>query len=317
MLTCIQAADTFKITIVANGNNDQGPYSATQLAAGKNLEAVLDSENMLSVGYPTPLEVWETGGSPPFVPDINTPTDTNEPYLVWLDSVLNRADLPQVISTSYGDDEQTVPRSYAERACSGFAQLGARGISLFFSSGDAGVGEDGTCFSNDGKNTTMFLPSFPASCPWVTTVGGTAGFEPEVAVSRFASGGGFSNYFSMPSYQSKTIKAYIKSLKGLHDGLYNKTGRAYPEISAQSNHDAIVWNGTIRTIGGTSASSPTVAAIFALVNDALLAKGKPTLGFLNPWLYSGAGKTFTDILSGSSFGCKYADVSLSSSSLRR
>lgn len=40
-----------------------------------------------------------------------------------------------------------------------------------------------------------------------------------------------------------------------------------------------------------------------LVNDALLAAGKKPLGFLNPWLYSGAYKTFTDVTIGSSFGC--------------
>jgi tripeptidyl-peptidase-1 len=67
----------------------------------------------------------------------------------------------------------------------------------------------------------------------VTTVGGTEAFEPEVAVKRFASGGGFSNYFSQPKYQSTTVNAYVKSLNGLHDGLYSKQGRAYPDVAAQ------------------------------------------------------------------------------------
>jgi len=297
------AADTFKIINIANANNDQGPYTPAQIAAGKNIEAVLDSENILSVAYPLPLTVWQTGGSPPFTPDINTPTDTNEPYLTWLDYVLGQPFLPQVISTSYGDNEQTVPESYAKRACAGFAALGARGISVFFSSGDAGVGGDGTCYSNDGKNTYEFTPAFPAGCPWVTAVGGTEAFEPEVAVKRFASGAGFSNYFTQPSYQSDTVNAYVKSLKGLHDGLYNKGGRAYPDVAAQGNHDAIVWNNTIRTVGGTSASSPTFAAVISLVNDALIAKGRPVLGFLNPWLYSRGYKALTDVVSGSSYGC--------------
>lgn len=65
----------------------------------------------------------------------------------------------------------------------------------------------------------------------------------------------------------------------------------------------IVWGGNIRTVGGTSASSPTFAAVIALVNDALLAKGKKPLGFLNPWIYGGAYKALTDITSGSSIGC--------------
>ena len=52
-------------------------------------------------------------------------------------------------------------------------------------------------------------------------------------------------------------------------------------------------------VGGTSASSPTFAAIVSLLNDARLAKGKPVLGFLNPWLYVPSftlGSTFFHIL---------------------
>jgi tripeptidyl-peptidase-1 len=90
--------------------------------------------------------------------------DTNEPYLTWLQYILTQPKIPQVISTSYGDDEQTVPYSFAISVCNGFAQLGARGISVIFASGDNGVGPGKDCFTNDGKNTTTFLPSFPASC---------------------------------------------------------------------------------------------------------------------------------------------------------
>lgn len=41
---------------------------------------------------------------------------------------------PQVVSTSYEDDEQTVPKDYAVRVCNMFAELGARGVSVSFSS---------------------------------------------------------------------------------------------------------------------------------------------------------------------------------------
>ena len=50
-------------------------------------------------------------------------------------------------------------------------------------------------------------------------------------------------------------------------------------------------------VGGTSASSPTFAAIVSLLNDARLAKGKPVLGFLNPFIYQNAA-AFNDITSG-------------------
>ena len=49
--------------------------------------------------------------------------------------------------------------------------LGVRGVSLLFSSGDGGVGDANPdpatqqCQTNDGRNVTRFIPSFPATCP--------------------------------------------------------------------------------------------------------------------------------------------------------
>jgi hypothetical protein len=81
----------------------------------------------------------------------------------WLQYILAQDSIPQTFTTSYGDDEQTVPRAYAESVCTMFAQLGARGSSIMFSSGDFGVGA-ADCKTNDGTNRTVFQPSFPASC---------------------------------------------------------------------------------------------------------------------------------------------------------
>jgi tripeptidyl-peptidase I len=146
-------------------------------------EANLDAQTILGMTFPEPVYSYSTGGSPPFIPDANTPTDTNEPYLVWVNYVLGQQDVPHIISSSYGDDEQSVPKSYAERVCESFAQLGPRGKTLLVSSGDSGLGgEEATdCEANDGKNTTISLPAFPASCPYVTTVGALEQFEPQVA----------------------------------------------------------------------------------------------------------------------------------------
>jgi tripeptidyl-peptidase-1 len=133
-----------KFTIIDNGANYQGPNISYVVAQDVDIEGDLDGEQVVSIAYPIPVKSFNTGGSPPFVPDDNTPTDTNEPYLSFLNYALAQDDLPLVFSSSYGDDEQTVPYSYAKRACSSFAQLGARGISYFVSSGDAGVGNDGS-----------------------------------------------------------------------------------------------------------------------------------------------------------------------------
>lgn len=128
-------------------------------------------------------------------------------------------------------------------------------------------------------------------------------FQPEVAVDWFASGGGFSEYFPAPTYQKATIDAYIKSLRGDYQGMYNSKGRGYPDVAAQGSNLALVWNSQVSTFSGTSAAAPVFAGVISLVNDALMAKGKPALGFLNTWLYSEGYKAMTDVVSGSSYGC--------------
>ncbi|KAG6910769.1 hypothetical protein DXG01_007656 [Tephrocybe rancida] len=295
---------------------------------------------------------WSTAGSPPFKPDSRTPENTNElrgqvscnirdltnvmnrPYTDWLEYVLSHGKIPLSISTSYGDDEQTVrddetdkhvtvPKSYAQRVCASFAQLGAfflqshthadltiitgaRGTSLLFSSGDWGVGDNNPnpetqqCFTNDGRNVTRFIPLFPAS---VTSVGGTVHY-PEEAVSRFFSGGGFSDYFPRPWYQEKAAGDYVKALgKETYKGLYNPEGRGIPDVAAQSDRFSIFLAGVPRLIGGTSASAPAFAGIVALLNDVRLGNGLPPLGFLNPLLYTKGLTGFNDVTIGHNSGC--------------
>lgn len=55
-----------------------------------------------------------------------------------------------------------MPLDYAQSVCAAFAQLGARGTTVLFSSGDFGVG-GGDCRTNDGTNKVLFQPAFPAS----------------------------------------------------------------------------------------------------------------------------------------------------------
>lgn len=215
--------------------------------------------------------------------------------------------LAQTISTSYDDDEQTVPPAYAKRVCSEFAQLGARGVSLFFAAGDSGVGQNGSCISNNGTNAPYFLPEFPSTCPYITAVGATHEINPEVVafdpLNGFASGGGFSSYFARPAYQNAVVSAYIDSLDGEFAPYYNASGRGYPDIAAQGQSFITIWNGSQVLLDGTSASTPTAAAVIALVNDALIAAGRSPLGFLNPWLYGGGYTAFNDVTSGSAIGC--------------
>jgi len=276
-----------------NGGEDDQTNAGT--------EANLDIQYTEGITFPTPNIYYSTGGSPPFIPDSSTLTDTNEPYLDWLDFILAQPNIPQTISTSYGDNEQSVPNDYAISVCNSFMKLGAMGVSALFASGDHGVGA-GDCVSNNGKNTVQFQPVFPASCPYVTAVGGTTRIDPEVVVPL--SGGGFSNYFTTPAYQSDVTTAFVGSLGETYAGMFNKSGRGYPDVAAQGLGYQVVINGTIFSVGGTSASTPTFASVISLLNDFRIASGKSPLGFLNPWLYkSTTAAGLNDITSGNNPGC--------------
>ncbi|KAJ3996969.1 peptidase S8/S53 domain-containing protein [Lentinula boryana] len=267
-------------------------------------EANLDVQFALGTSYPTPGIFYSTGGKPPFKPDSNTESNTNEPYAKWLDYILSQDHPPLTISTSYGDHEQTVPENYARRTCQRFLELGSRGVTLNFSSGDGGVGDGEsdpkfqTCITNDGKNETRFLPVFPS----VTSVGGTRGV-PEEAV--FFSGGGFILQFARPWYQSHAVDGFLKKLG---EDTYNvccilNYHQAYPDVSAQGLNFRVFIHGNPYLISGTSASSPTFAGIVALLNDARLHAGLPTLGFLNPLLYKRGMEALNDITIGNNPGC--------------
>lgn len=240
------ASDNFSLTSINAGltNQDSGNDS---------VEANLDAQYAIALSYNTPTIEYSTGGRAPLLPDQDQPTlsdDQNEPYLELLSYLLKlpQHKLPKVLTTSYGEDEQSVPASYTSRTCHLFAQLGALGVSVIFSSGDTGVGS--ACLTNDGKNTTRFLPIFPAACPWVTSVGGTYHVEPERAISF--SSGGFSDRFPRPAYQEAAVSAYLEKLGSQWEGLYNPAGRGFPDVAAQSYNFSVYDKGSLIKVGGTS-----------------------------------------------------------------
>ncbi|KAI2789280.1 Tripeptidyl-peptidase sed1 [Penicillium oxalicum] len=233
---------------------------------------------------------------------------------------------PTVISISYGGAEADLPISYQRRQCNEFLKLGIQGVSVVVSSGDSGVqGARGdptpsSCLGQTGK---IFAPDFPANCPYLTAVGATvipagakAQSHQEVAVSRFPSGGGFSNIYERPLYQSWAVANYFSKADpgypyyesvnnqsfGAHGGIYNRIGRGYPDVSAIGDNVVIYNNQTAVKIGGTSASAPVFAAILVRINEERLAVGKPTVGFVNPVLYAHP-EAFFDVTQGTNPGC--------------
>lgn len=283
-----------------------------QRATNSSIEANLDIQYTAGLlGPDIKTHFYSTPGRGPLVPDLDQPSvndNQNEPYLDFFTYLIGLPDgqLPDVLTTSYGENEQSVPASYAKKVCDMIGQLGTRGVSVLFSSGDTGVGS--ACQTNDGQNTTRFNPIFPASCPYVTSVGGTSRVDPEEAISF--SSGGFSEIWNRPAYQDTAVSSYLSKLGDQWKGLYNPSGRGFPDVAAQGKYFRVVDKGTVQSIGGTSASAPVFASIIAMLNNQRAAAGQPALGFLNPWIYSRGYKGLNDIVEGGSTGCDgYSDYS--------
>ncbi|KAE9409738.1 family S53 protease [Gymnopus androsaceus JB14] len=277
---------TFTLVSVANGTNPQ-------IAGDGSYEASLDVQYTIGVATDVPTY---------FIAVANLDTDFFTSLTDLAEYLITADAPPQVVTTSYGISEGFLEADEADlmiQACNAFMQATSLGISILFSSGDDGAGG---CIAS-ATSTTLFS-AFPGSCPWVTAVGSVTGISPEVA-SNFSTGG-FSNFFSQPSYQSTTISSFFSSLGSTNEGLYNVSGRAGPDVSAQGQNIPIISNGQHVLEIGTSASSPIFASVISLVNDRLIAAGKPVLGFLNPFIYANP-QVFFDIVNGSTPGLIPAD----------
>ncbi|KAJ7628256.1 subtilisin-like protein [Mycena polygramma] len=281
----------FTLLTTDNGTNPQGATHA-------GIEANLDIQLAIGIATGVPTQFLSVGGP---VTDFAGVLFDSITFLEGNDS------LPTVMTTSYLDTESNFGASMATKICNGYMALGARGTSVIFASGDGGVHgvHDAPTACGD-----TFIPVFPASCPFVTTVGASQGFAPEKAANF--TGGGFSNYFPTPTYQTDTIAGFVKTLQADFAGAFNETGRGYPDVSIQGWKIEIVNAGNVTLSGGTSSCAPSFAAIIALINDRLVAANKPVLGFLNPFLYSNASTAFTDITAGhnAGFECPASAVSL-------
>jgi tripeptidyl-peptidase-1 len=168
---------------------------------------------------------------------------------------------------------------------------------------DFGVGGNAQPSCNNG-----FYAIFPASCPYITSVGATQ-FSNGVEVAALfenggSTGGGFSNYFRTPLYQSGDVASYLSQLDPIYSNYYDGEGRGYPDVSLLGEYYGIILNGTYTRVYGTSTSTPAWASLISLINDYRIGEGKPTLGFLNPLLYAGAARyAMKDITSGFNRGC--------------
>jgi subtilase family serine protease len=231
-----------------------------------------------------------------------------------MDAALNKVvngHLADIITNSYGFSSEALPPGYIKPTEDTLVQAAATGISVFFSSGDAGDETRGVA----GRTPT---PDWPASSPWVTTVGGTSlgvaeddsrvfeqGWETGLSALQAdgtwgaptyqsGSGGGTSRLFAQPSYQAGVVPDSIAK-KNDPNG---PAMRAVPDVSAVGDPTTGMLVGQTQTfsdgtyydefrLGGTSLSSPLYAGIFAL---AVQQHGE--YGLANPALYAARGTAY-------------------------
>lgn len=115
------------------------------------------------------------------------------------------------------------------------------------------------------------------------------------------SGGGFSDRYDVPTWQSKHTTDYFSAIDFLKEPLqsgHNAKGRGYPDLAAAALNYEVVEHGVVTLTAGTSASAPVIAGLVSLANAARIKAGKGPLGFLNPMLYSLYKKFTNDITVG-------------------
>lgn len=235
---------------------------------------------------------------------------------IALSKILDRK-LSTIVSNSYGYTGEAVPSSVLQGEVNQHLQAAVEGIGLYFSSGDNG---------DEQARLGYKSPDFPASSPFVTSVGGTslevaangsyitetgwgsavdqikdnAYVSPLPGAFSGGAGGGVSAQFSQPAYQAGVVPNRLANSNG------GGAARVSPDVAALADpytgfliglspitDDATQATGSFitETYGGTSLASPITAAQVAVAQQAT---GR-TAGFANPALYAGykANKSIT------------------------
>lgn len=294
--------DTYQVTDIKNYESCFGQSRAPiqTIVTGQNpistgqgaLEVELDAELILStVPQLGTLKIYEAAND---MADINAE---------WARII---QDAPPVVSTSWGACEQNVGLQEAQQENIFFAEAAAQGQTIFAASGDSG--SEG-CYL-DTPSSTILNVGDPASQPFVTGVGGT-----ELHTSPWgsyynefpwvkqngASGGGISQFWTLPTWQQGVINNYSSGTPC--NAAVGTDCREVPDVSlnAAPNTGYPVYcsstaahcssSGNWYVVGGTSAAAPMWAAWMAMTNEMSLKEGGFNLGFINPLLYQVLGSS--------------------------
>jgi kumamolisin len=204
---------------------------------------------------------------------------------------------PSVISISWGAAESNwtaQAMNALDAACQSAAALG---ITITAATGDNG--------STDGASDGLNHADFPSSSPHILACGGTnlqgsgSSITAETVWNALpnggATGGGVSNFFAKPSWQSSAKVPNPTNSTG---------GRGVPDVSGDADPATgyqVRVDGKDFVIGGTSAVAPLWAGLIALANQ----QNGRSAGFIQPAIYSAKAKSaFRDIIQGNNGGFK-------------
>jgi kumamolisin len=197
-----------------------------------------------------------------------------------------------IISISWGGPEDSWTAQSQTALNAALQDAAALGITVTVAAGDDG--------SSDGETDGALHVDFPASSPFALACGGTTLHAAsgkitsetvwnETANKEGATGGGISQVFPLPSYQSTAGVPHQPTSAFAGRGVPDVAGDADPTTGYQ-----VLVDGKNSVIGGTSAVAPLWAALIALCNQKL----GSNLGFVNPTLYALQEQGFRDITSG-------------------
>ncbi|HWX20677.1 MAG TPA: S53 family peptidase [Candidatus Binatia bacterium] len=203
---------------------------------------------------------------------------------------------PSVISISWGSSEDSWTDQFRSAFDQAFQDAAMLGVTVCCAAGDNGSADQGTA-DRDGSPHV----DFPASSPFALACGGTKllGSGTRIANESVwnegnaggAGGGGVSNCFPPPAYQT-ALKVPLSP--------NGKPGRGVPDVAGDADPQTgyqVRVGGQNTVIGGTSAVAPLFAGLLARINQQLAKLSKPPVGFMNPILYKNPG-VFHDIVEG-------------------
>jgi subtilase family serine protease len=135
-------------------------------------------------------------------------------------------------------------------------------------------------------------PSSPTDPSYLTTPGSRTEAVWNEPFIEAATGGGRSVLFPSPSFQSGIPQSLLQGARGLPDLSWNAAVDGGVLVYTSFPGVRVGWH----IVGGTSASSPQLAALIALTNQLADAGHKSHVGYLNPLLYTLPAGDFNDIV---------------------